>query len=228
MGPNARGSATARSDASVGAPEGVPRGRHDPGADPAARRSTADGPPRLAVLDTPGAGGRARHFCGDLGLSIDRDGTWHYQGSPIGRKEMVCLFASVLHRAEDGSYWMVTPVEVGRVEVADVPFLAVEMFVDGGCGRSQSISFRTNCDEVVTVDRDHPLRLEHDPVTREPRPYVRVRDGLDARLTRSVYYDLVARGVETNEAGRTLFGVWSRSLFFCLGTLDEADWTARP
>lgn len=226
MGPNAGGSAAARSNASAAAPRHTPhtpRGRHESGGDPAPTLPPPDGPPKLTVLESPGAGGRARHFCGDLGLFIDRDGQWHYQGSPIGRKEMVCLFASVLHRAEDGSYWMVTPAEVGRVQVADVPFLAVEMFVDGGCGACQCVSFRTNCDEVVTVDPDHPLRLEHDPVTHEPRPYVHVRNGLDARLTRSVYYELVARGVETNEAGQTRFGVWSRNHFFCLGTLDEAD-----
>jgi hypothetical protein len=179
-------------------------------------------PPHLAVLETPGAGGRPRHFCGDLGLCIDRDGVWHYQGSPIGRKEMVCLFASVLHRADDGTYWMVTPAEVGRVEVEDVPFIAVEMFVES-CGPGQCLSFRTNCDEVVTVDGDHPLRLEHDPDTGEPVPYVRVRDGLDARLTRSVYYDLVARGVEDTSTGERRFGVWSRERFFSLGTLDDAD-----
>ncbi|MQX38340.1 DUF1285 domain-containing protein [Roseospira navarrensis] len=179
-----------------------------------------DEPPRLAALDTPGAGGRPRHFCGDLGLSIDRDGVWHYQGSPVGRKEMVCLFASVLHRAEDGTYWMVTPAEVGRVTVEDVPFIAVEMFVHS-CGPGQCLSFRTNCDEVVTVDADHPLRLDHDPGTGEPLPYVTVRDGLDARLTRAVYYDLVARGVEDTSTGERRFGVWSRETFFCLGTLDE-------
>ncbi|KAA5604642.1 DUF1285 domain-containing protein [Roseospira marina] len=178
--------------------------------------------PRLAALETPGAGGRPRHFCGDLDLFIDREGVWHYQGSPIGRKEMVCLFASVLHRAEDGTYWMVTPAEVGRVEVEDVPFVAVEMFAQPcGCGPSQCVSFRTNCDDVVTVDDEHPLRIEHDPETGEPIPYVTVRDGLDARLTRSVYYDLVARGVEDTSTGERRFGVWSRERFFSLGTLDE-------
>jgi len=191
--------------------------------EPPRANTPLDGPPRLAALEEPGADSRQRQFCGDLGLCIDRDGVWHYQGSPISRKEMVCLFASVLHRAEDGTYWMVTPAEVGRVDVEDVPFVAVEMFVDGGCGACQCISFRTNCDEVVTVDPDHPIRLDHDPVSGEPHPYVHVRDGLDARLTRSVYYDLVARGVETNMAGRTQFGVWSRNHFFSLGTLDPAD-----
>lgn len=182
----------------------------------------AENLPRLDALNTPGAGGRPRHFCGDLGLSIDRDGVWHYQGSPVGRKELVCLFASVLHRAQDGTYWMVTPAEVGRVDVADAPFLAVEMYTDRcGCGPDQCLSFRTNCDEVVTLDDNHPLRITHDPETGEPSPYIMVRDGLEARLTRSVYYDLVSRGVRDTSTGETRFGVWSKSRFFCLGTLED-------
>lgn len=193
------------------------------GGDPAATDAADhDWVPPLAALQTPGAGGRPRHFCGDLGLFIDRDGVWHYQGSPIGRKDMVCLFASVLHRADDGSYWMVTPAEVGRVEVADVPFIAVEMFVDR-CGADQCLSFRTNCDEVVTVDADHPIRVAHDPRTGEPAPYVMVRDGLEARLTRSVYYDVVGRGIEDTSNGDVRFGVWSSGQFFTLGTLDATD-----
>ncbi len=187
---------------------------------PGSQRQAEDGPPPLEALRTPGAGGRPRHFCGDLGLSIDRDGVWYYQGSPVGRKEMVCLFASVLHRAQDGSYWMVTPAEVGRVEVADVPFIAVELFTDC-CGDEACISFRTNCDEIVTVDADHPLRIVTDPDTGEPAPYVEVRAGLEARLTRSVYYDLVNRAVEDRTTGRTRFGVWSKGTFFCLGALED-------
>ena len=86
--------------------------------------------------------------CGDLGISIDRQGRWFYHGSPINRKEMVCLFASVMHRAKDGSYLLITPGEMGRIQVEDVPFMAVEMFT-AGSGREKVISFRTNMDEIV-------------------------------------------------------------------------------
>ncbi|MGE5477048.1 MAG: DUF1285 domain-containing protein, partial [Bacteroidales bacterium] len=128
--------------------------------------------------------------CGDLGLRIDRNGRWFYHGSPINRKEMVCLFASVLRRHQDGTYWLVTPEEMGTIQVDDVPFLAVEMF-SCGCGREKVVSFRTNMDELVTVDADHGLRIAICPESGEPLPYVHVRDGLEARLTRSVYYELV-------------------------------------
>lgn len=158
--------------------------------------------------------------CGDLGIHIDRNGRWFYHGTPINRKEMVCLFASMLQRHGDDSYWLVTPDERGIIQVDDVPFLAVEMFT-GNCGRDMVLSFRTNMDELVTVDAEHPLRIAECTETGEPLPYVMVRDGLEARLTRSVYYELVAKGFEEKVDGEDLYGLWSKGTFFPLGRLSD-------
>lgn len=160
--------------------------------------------------------------CGDFGLSIRRDGTWFYRGSPIGRKPLVKLFASVLWRDDAGGYWLVTPAEKGRIEVEDVPFVAVEASITGA-GREQTVTLRTNLDEIVTVDRGHPLRVENDPLTGAPAPYVRVRDRLEARLARPVFYELVERGEERIESGARILGIWSSGEFFRLGTLDGPD-----
>jgi hypothetical protein len=160
--------------------------------------------------------------CGNLGISIDRNGRWLYHGSPIHRKEMVCLFASMLTRAADGAYWLITPAERGRIDVEDVPFLAVELYTCGS-GRELVISFRTNIDEMVTLDARHPLRLAPRPDSAEPVPYVMVRDGLEARLTRAVYYELVALGWEEKVGGEELYGLWSNGTFFPLGGLDPLD-----
>lgn len=163
-------------------------------------------------------------LCGDLDMRIDRNGTWFYHGSPIGRKELVRLFSTVLKREDDGSYWLETPAEKGRIEVEDVPFLAVEMETDGE-GRNRRIRFRTNVDDWVTLDGEHPLRVEHDPQSGEPSPYVLVRKGLEARINRPVFYDLVEMGVEEDagNAKEVHFGVWSTGTFFPLGTLTETD-----
>jgi len=158
-------------------------------------------------------------FCGDFGLSIRRDGTWFYRGSPIGRKPLVKLFASVLRRDDDGAYWLVTPAEKGRIQVEDVPFVAVEANVSGA-GSEQTVTLRTNLDEIVTVGRDHPLRVEDDPMTGAPAPYVLVRDRLEARLARPVFYELVERGEERREDGARILGIWSGGIFFRLGALD--------
>jgi hypothetical protein len=158
-------------------------------------------------------------------MRIARDGTWFYHGSPIGRKEMVRLFATILERRDDGSYWLASPAEEGIIDVDDAPFLAVELFQEG-TGRDQRLSFRTNLDETVPLDAEHPLRMAgsnqdvapHDD-SPGPIPYIFVRKGLEARLSRAVYYELVELGVEERRDGAPEYGVWSAGLFFPLGTL---------
>jgi hypothetical protein len=156
--------------------------------------------------------------CGRVDMRIARDGKWFYHGTPIPRKEMVCLFASTLTRRTDGSYWLVTPMEEAQIDVEDVPFLAVEMFTCGS-GREKVFSFRTNVDELVTLDENHPLRITGDG--NGCPPYLTVRDGLEARLTRSVYYELVALGLEEKVGEERLYGIWSSGIFFPLGRLDS-------
>jgi hypothetical protein len=156
-------------------------------------------------------------ICGDFAMRIDRNGTWYYQGSPIGRPALVKLFSTVLRKDADGVHWLTTPVENGRIEVEDAPFVAVEMMAEGS-GSSQIIRFRTNVDDIVTLDEAHPLRVSHDPANAEPRPYVHIRKGLEARILRPVYYHLVERG-EADRDDPTNFGIWSSGRFFSLGTL---------
>lgn len=165
--------------------------------------------------------------CGDLPFVIKRDGTWLYRGSPINRKEMVCLFASVLRREGDGSWWLQTPAERGRIEVEDVPFVAVELDWTGD-GRHQTLSFRTNIDEVVTAGPDHPIRVAHDILTCEPTPYILVRPGaghlpIEARINRATYYELVALAVPEWVGGKRLLGVWSLGQFYSLGDLPPNE-----
>ena len=156
---------------------------------------------------------------GDLDMRIARDGTWFYRGSPITRMKLVKLFASVLRREPDGLYWLVTPVERGRVTVEDAPFIAVAVDREGE-GRHQRLIFRTNLDEIVTAGADHELRVET-AADGAPAPYILVRSGLEARLARPVFYELVEWGQEEPVAGESQFGVWSGGMFFRLGELGE-------
>jgi hypothetical protein len=149
-------------------------------------------------------------------IRIARDGTWHHEGSPIRREGMVKLFATVLRRDENGDYWLRTPAEKGRIEVEDAPFVAVEVAKEGE-GETQILKFRTNLDEWAEAGPARPIRVEIDPENQEPAPYVLVRDGLEARIARNVYYHLVDMGEERRCDGRTEFGVWSHGQFFVLG-----------
>jgi uncharacterized protein len=164
---------------------------------------------------TASTGRRPPIDCGDLDMRIARDGTWFYRGSPIGRSALVKLFASVLRREADGRYWLVTPAERGRIEVEDVPFLAVELTVEGE-GRGQQLIFRTNLDEFVTVGPANPLHVEV-AASGEPAPYILIRDRLEARLARPVFYELVERATEERIGDKTELGVWSKGMFFRLG-----------
>jgi uncharacterized protein len=153
-------------------------------------------------------------YCGDIGMAIKADGTWFYQGSPIGRKPMVRLFSRILRRDADGQYFLVTPVEKVDVAVADAPFLAVEMEV-AGHGPEQRLTFRTNVDDVVIAGPEHPLRFVLEPSSGGLKPYVRVRGRLDALVTRAVYYDLMELAV-TGTTTNAPPGLWSAGAWFPL------------
>jgi uncharacterized protein len=155
---------------------------------------------------------RAPQDCGDIGLKIGRDGTWYYQESAIGRKPLVKLFASVLRQEADGLYYLVTPVEKVLIKVEDAPFLAVEMTAESR-GRRQRLTFRTNLDDTVEAGPKHPLSFRPGK-NGSFTPYVLVRGKLRARLTRPVYYELVAAAVTEAKAGRRELGVWSGGSFF--------------
>ena len=156
-------------------------------------------------------------FCGDIDMRIARDGTWFYGGTPIGRAPLVQLFASVLRREED-RFVLVTPAEKVGITVEDAPFLAVEMQVSASAA-TQTIAFRTNVDDWVSVDADHPLRFE--PGEAEGlKPYVRVRGDLWALVKRALFYDLVDRGEVREVEGEALFGVASAGVFFAMAPAD--------
>ncbi len=148
-------------------------------------------------------------FCGDIDMRIAADGLWYYMNSPIGRMPLVKLFASILRYDADGKYYLVTPVEKCGIRVDDAPFVAIRMRVEGA-GQNQVIHFETNVDDEVAVGPQHPLRVANEAGTGGLKPYVLVRTNLEALVSRALYYDLVALGVNDGE----WFGVWSSGVFY--------------
>ncbi|QQM31205.1 DUF1285 domain-containing protein [Martelella lutilitoris] len=152
-------------------------------------------------------------FCGDLDMEIRRDGTWFYQGTPIGRAALAHLFSTVLRKDDDGETYLVTPVEKVRIRVEDAPFVAVAMTVSGK-GEERNLSVRTNMGDIVEVGATHPLRFEISGDNAELKPYVRVRGRLEALFSRALAYDLVALGEEAEVEGKSMFVIRSGELLF--------------
>lgn len=152
-------------------------------------------------------------FCGDLDMQIKRDGTWFYLGTPIGRFELVKLFSSIL-KLEDGKYFLVTPVEKVGITVEDAPFVAVDFEV-----ADKVITFETQVGDYVPAGPEHPIRVERDPDTGEPSPYVMVRAGLEALIDRKSFYRLVEIGAHHEG----WFGLWSGGTFFRIIPSDELE-----
>ena len=175
-------------------------------------RAAVKGPPPVERWNPP--------FCGDLDMRIATDGTWFYLKTPIGRAALVKLFASVLKR-EGERYFLVTPVEKCGITVDDAPFLAVELTIeDGAAGRV--LHFRTNVDDWVACGPDHALRFEPETGTGGLKPYLHVRRDLWAKVTRTLFFDLVEIGEERDVDGQAMFGVASMGAFFPMAPADQA------
>jgi uncharacterized protein len=175
------------------------------------RASKGKGPPPVERWNPP--------YCGDLDMRIAADGTWFYLNTPIGRPALVKLFASVLKREGD-KYFLVTPVEKCGIEVADAPFLAVELDIqESPDGRV--LNFRTNVDDWVCCGPEHGLRFEPETGTGGLKPYLHVRRDLWAKVTRTLFLDLVELGEEREVEGEAMFGVMSMGVFFPMAPADQ-------
>ena len=153
-------------------------------------------------------------FCGDLDMEIRRDGTWFYNGTPIGRPKLVRLFSTVLRKDEDGKTYLVTPVEKVGIRVEDAPFTVVEMNAATADDGTKIITFRTNVGDVVVAGAQHPIRFAKTGEDGELKPYVLVRGRLEALLSRAVMYELVEEGEEIEVDGRPMFAVRSQGEVF--------------
>ena len=170
---------------------------------------------QVAARKLPPVENWAPEKVGDSEMRIAADGTWFHEGRPIRRKPLVKLFSTVLRCDEAGLFWLQTPVEKGQIEVEDAPFTAVELSVEGE-GVDQVLSFKTNLDDWIACDADHPLRVECD-AEGTPRPYLLVRDRLEALILRPVFYHLAELAVPGKGSADGTLGVWSRGSFFSLG-----------
>lgn len=156
---------------------------------------------------------------GEIDIQIRSSGEWFYQGNKMERHSVVQLLSTILLK-EDGAYYLVSPSEKLKLDVEDVPFV-IEMMDIEGEGEQQCLHFSTQMGDCFTLSPEHTLRVSYNE-KGEPRPYVHVRNGLEARLSRSVYYELAEKimlpdAQENNTLGEDdlpAMGVWSAGKFF--------------
>ncbi|GGB17333.1 DUF1285 domain-containing protein [Allosediminivita pacifica] len=168
------------------------------------RAASQKGPPPVHKWNPP--------FCGALDMRIARDGTWFYLGTPIGRPGLVKLFSSILKKEGD-QYFLVTPVEKVGITVDDAPFVATDFEVEGE-GEGQILTFTTHVGDMAVAGPEHPIRVDRDPETGEPSPYILIRAELEALIDRKSFYRLVELGETEAVDGTEWFGVRSSGRFF--------------
>jgi hypothetical protein len=174
-----------------------------------------------AARQAPGRGLPPVHLwrpahCGVIDIVIKANGLWLHEGSPIGREALVRLFSTVLRKDPEG-FVLVTPHEKLSIQVEDAPFVAVR--VDE---REGALCFTTNVGDTVEAGADHSIRVEMDDKTGEPRPYIHVRGGLDALISRPVFYQLVDMAETRQTPEGSVIGVVSSGVWFPLGPAEAA------
>jgi len=157
--------------------------------------------------------------CGVIDIVIKANGLWIHEGTPIGRPALVRLFSTILRLDPDG-FHLVTPVEKLRIEVEDAPFIAIALDAVADSAAGPLLRFTTNVGDEVEAGEGNAIRVETDPATGEPRPYLHVRRGLEALIARSVFYQLVELATERPTPEGPVLAVSSRGVRFDLGPAE--------
>ncbi len=129
-------------------------------------------------------------------MRIDAQGNWFHDGAPLTRPAMVRAFSRLLKRDDKGQYWLVTPQEKQRIDVEDAPLMAVEMAISDATSE-QTLLFRTNTDRLVAAGADVPLIARGS--IDVPALYLLLPFGVEARLNRNCYLDVVALAMAADD-----------------------------
>ena len=163
----------------------------------------------------------------DMDLIIKANGEWWHEGGHMTRQSLVNLFATILWKEENNGaveYFLKTPVQKLRIQVEDAPLLIDDVGIineDNTCW----LEFTTTTGDVVRLDDKHPISLRtysgknHDHNKSEEkqnieadvqiRPYMMVRNGLDALIGRNAFYHLTEIGELTERDGETILTLQS-------------------
>ncbi|MDG2187738.1 MAG: DUF1285 domain-containing protein [Hyphomicrobiales bacterium] len=144
---------------------------------------------------------------------IDEECRWFFEGSEIKRQSMVCLFAKYLQKDSKGEYNIITPYEIVRVRVANVPFKVIKIWIEG-IEKERNISIETNVGDVLEIKKQTAMRFSKDPSNKGIVPYINFRDNIEAIFTRSTAHDLISHCNFFMVNSKKRFGFWSNNTFF--------------
>ena len=170
----------------------------------------------------------------DMDLTIKANGEWWHEGGHMTRQSLVSLFATILWKEENNGaveYFLKTPVQKLRIHVEDAPLLINDVGIVEEQGESW-LEFTTTTGDVVRLDDEHPISLraytmkdsddnshfdksknKEDNKSTESstqiRPYMMVRNGLEALIGRNAFYHLTEIGELTEREGETILTLQS-------------------
>ena len=128
-------------------------------------------------------------------IKIKSNGEWLYQNSLIKKQVLIKLFAAVLIADGKGNFYLETPAEKGKIEVEDAPFVATDFNIKG-LNKNQEIIFKTNIGEEIILSKKNPLFYKK--YKKSFIPYINIRKNINAKILRSVYYQLVNKFINKN------------------------------
>lgn len=170
----------------------------------------------------------------DMDLTIKANGEWWHEGGHMTRQSLVSLFATILWKEENNGaveYFLKTPVQKLRIHVEDAPLLINDVGIVEEQGESW-LEFTTTTGDIVRLDDEHPISLraytmkdsddnshsdksknKEDNKSTESstqiRPYMMVRNGLEALIGRNAFYHLTEIGELTEREGETILTLQS-------------------
>lgn len=170
----------------------------------------------------------------DMDLTIKANGEWWHEGGHMTRQSLVSLFATILWKEENNGaveYFLKTPVQKLRIHVEDAPLLINDVGIVEEQGESW-LEFTTTTGDVVRLDDEHPISLraytmkdsddnshfdksknrednESTESSTQIRPYMMVRNGLEALIGRNAFYHLTEIGELTELEGETILTLQS-------------------
>ena len=151
-------------------------------------------------------------LCDGPYFSIDSNGDWFYNNSLIKNEKLKLLFSKVLKR-EKNQYYLVTPYEKIKVEVAIAPYMIIDFI-----STEEGINLITNLDFQSKLDKSSSTKLiRYNDVNL---PVIFIRSNIEAFFSRNIYYKLIDLAITQNAPLNNILYISSYGVKHPIGNID--------